>query len=64
MKRKYVHVSPTKDRALEVGSRMAKSVTILEIEVIKATDLNVKFWIGSDSTILQTSIPPEAIKFD
>lgn len=63
MERNYVHLSPTKEWALEVGSRMASSVIILEINVLKASELGVKFWIGSPTTIVSTPIPPEAITF-
>lgn len=63
MKRKYVHLSPTKEWALEVGSRMAPTVIILEISVPKANELGVKFWIGSPTTIVCTPIPTEAILF-
>ena len=61
MKRKYVHLSASTEWAVEVGLRMDKSITIIEIDVQKAYDLAVKFWFGSLSTIVSTPIPPEVI---
>ena len=61
MKRKYVHLSASTEWAVEVGLRMDKSTTIIEVDVQKANDLAVKFWVGSFSTIVSTPIPPEAI---
>ncbi|MCY3410538.1 MAG: RNA 2'-phosphotransferase [Candidatus Heimdallarchaeota archaeon] len=64
MERQFVHLSRTRDWALEVGRRFRGTPTIITIDVHKAKKNNVKFWNAGPKTIISTEIPCECMRFE
>ncbi len=60
--RQFVHLSTSIDWAILVGKRMVQNPLVLEINVEKAMERGVKFWMASRSTVLATHVPPECIR--
>ncbi len=63
MRRKYVHLSPDTETAMEVGLRHDKKPIILKIEARKAFKHGIFFTRAGPRTYLSSSIPPEFIIF-
>jgi len=61
MKRKYVHLSLSREEALEVGKRHDRNPQILLILSKKAYERGIKFYKAGD-IYLTEHIPPEFIK--
>ena len=62
MKRKWVHLSPTKEIAMCVGLRRTSKPVILEIDVEAARKRGLKFYRVTDAVYLCSYIPPECLK--
>jgi putative RNA 2'-phosphotransferase len=62
MKRKWVHLSTTKDTATEVGERRTPNPVILVIDAEKARRDGKRFYKATDRVYLSQSIPPKYIK--
>jgi putative RNA 2'-phosphotransferase len=60
MNRRMVHLSPTREEALAVGSRHSAHVVLLIIRAREASEAGVSFYLES-RTYLAKSIPPEFI---
>ena len=62
MKRRWVHLSPTLEIAVDVGLRRTKQPVILEVNAEEARKEGVKFYKATDKVYLCASIPPNLIK--
>ena len=62
MKRKWVHLSTTKDTATEVGERRTPNPVILVIDAEKARRDGVRFYKATERVYLSKRIPPKYIK--
>ena len=62
MKRKWVHLSPTKEIAVEVGQRRTSTPIILEVNAKKARKGGLKFFKATERVIICREIPPQYIK--
>lgn len=62
MKRKWVHLSPTREIATEVGSRRTKSPVVLEINAEAARKDGSKFYRATDKVYVCDVIPSRYIK--
>ena len=62
MKRKWVHLSPTKDSAFEVGKRRTETPVILAIDVLKARINGMKFYKVTDKVYLCQCVPAKYIR--
>ena len=63
MKRQYVHLSTTVERAIKVGSRRTKQVTLLKIRALEAHQLGISFYHPEPEHFLAKTIPPNFIDF-
>lgn len=61
MGRQFVHLSPTKEIAFEVGRRRTKNPKILSIDVARAREDGIKFYKATDKIILCRQIPAKYI---
>jgi putative RNA 2'-phosphotransferase len=62
MKRRWVHLSPTKETAREVGSRRAENLVILEIDVEAARKNGLRFYKATDKVYLCEAVSPRYIR--
>jgi len=62
MKRKWVHLSTTKDTATEVGERRTPNPVILVIDAAKARRDGIRFYKATDRVYLSKTIPSKYIK--
>lgn len=62
MKRKWVHLSPTIEIAIEVGKRRTNNPVILEIDAEAARKAGVKFYKTTDKVYICSDISPIYIK--
>jgi len=62
MRRKWVHLSPTKEIAREVGKRRTSSPAILMIDASEARSLGVRFYRATDKVYLCKYVPAKYIK--
>ena len=62
MKRRWVHLSPTKEIARDVGLRRTNRPIILQINVVHARKTGVKFYKASNNVYLSRHVNPEMIK--
>lgn len=62
MHRKWVHLSPTKEIAFEVGKRRAKMPTILELDVVRARDSGIRFYKATNKVYLCEHVPAKYIR--
>ena len=62
MKRKWVHLSTSKDTATEVGERRTPNPVILVIDAEKAQREGIRFYKATDRVYLSKRIPPKYIK--
>jgi len=60
--RQFVHLSTTKDTAVEVGRRYTTNPVLLVIDVPCALSRGVRMWIASPGIIVSTAVPPECIR--
>ncbi len=63
MGRQRVHLSLTRDIAIEVGRRKAKTPVILEVDAAAASAGGVVFYLGNDDIWLADRVPAEFIRF-
>jgi len=64
MGRQYVHLSPTVERAIEVGRRRAQNPCVLVVLARKAYEAGVGFYQADPHHWLSDPIPPAFICFD
>lgn len=62
MKRKWVHLSPTKEIAAEVASRKTRQPVILEINVDAARKAGLKFGRATENVYLASAVPPRYLR--
>lgn len=62
MGRRWVHLSPTIETAIQVGLRRTRNPVILEIDVEKARGNGLKFYKATEKVYLCEHVPPEYIK--
>ena len=62
MRRRWAHLSPTKEIALEVGKRRTRTPTILEIDVLKARSNGIKFYKATEKVYLCQYVPAKYIR--
>jgi len=62
MKRMWVHLSPTKDIALQIGKRRTSSPVILVVDCAEARKAGLKFYKASDQVYLSKSVPADYIR--
>lgn len=61
MRRKWVHLSPTKEMAFEVGKRRASTPTILAIDVSHARRDGIRFYKATNKVYLCEHVPAKYI---
>jgi len=62
MRRRWAHLSPTKEIALEVGKRRTRTPAILEIDVSKARSNGIKFYKATEKVYLCQYVPAKYIR--
>jgi putative RNA 2'-phosphotransferase len=62
MKRKWVHLSPTVETAIEIGKRRTAHPVVLEIDVKAAREDGMKLYRATDKVFLSGPVPPKYIK--
>jgi len=62
MKRRWVHLSPTKEIAYEVGKRRTESPVILMIDVSEARSHGLRFFKATDKVYVCKHVPAKYIK--
>lgn len=62
MKRRWVHLSPTKEIAYEVGKRRTDSTVILIIDVTEARSHGLQFFRATDKVYVCKHVPANYIK--
>ncbi len=62
MKREWVHLSPTKEIALEVGRRRTSKPMIIEVDVREARENGLRFFKASESVFLCRSVASKYLK--
>jgi putative RNA 2'-phosphotransferase len=62
MKRRWVHLSPTVDIAIEVGLRRTAKPVVLEIDVEVARKDGVRFYKATDKVYICSYLAPKYIK--
>lgn len=63
MKRQYVHLSRTSERAIEVGSRHTEQVILLKIRAFEAYRSGISFYNPEPEHFLAKAIPADFIEF-
>ncbi|KZZ48025.1 hypothetical protein A3759_18045, partial [Thalassolituus sp. HI0120] len=61
MGRQYVHLSPSKQVALEVGRRKVSKPVLFQVDSKVAVDSGVQFYTGNEKVVLADSIPSTAL---
>jgi len=61
MKRRWVHLSPTREVAMEVGQRRTNSPVILKIDVEAARNSGMRFYKATDKVYVCDAILPRYI---
>lgn len=62
MRRKFAHLSPSLDAAIEVGRRRAERPIVLEIDVGAARANGYRFYKATDRVYLCGSVPPKYMR--
>jgi putative RNA 2'-phosphotransferase len=62
MKRQWVHLSPTKDIAAQVGKRRTSNPVILVVNCAEARKAGLKFYKASDQVYLSKLVPAKCIR--
>ena len=62
MGRKWVHLSPTKEIAYEVGRRRASNPTILSVDALKAREDGVRFYRATEKVYLCQHVPAKYVR--
>jgi len=62
MKRKWVHLSPTKEIAIEIGRRRSSNPTVLEVNAKEARRNGLKFFKATERIFVCREVLPEYIK--
>ena len=62
MKRRWVHLSPTMETAVEVGLRRTKRPIVLEIDAKSARENNLMFYKATDKVYVSGPIPTRYIR--
>lgn len=63
MKRQYVHLSRTVERALKVGGRRTDQVILLQVRAMEAHRSGITFYNPEPEHFLAKSVPPDFIDF-
>ena len=63
MKRQYVHLSRTVERAIQVGSRRTEQVILLKIRASDAYQSGILFYNPDPEHFLAKAVPPDFIDF-
>ncbi len=61
MKRMWIHLSPTKDIAAQVGKRRASNPVILVVDCVEARKAGLKLYKASDQVYLTRYVPAKYI---
>ena len=62
MRRQWVHLSPTKDIARDVGGRRTANPVILEVDAKAARDEGIRFYKVTETVFLCSRVPPRYVK--
>jgi len=62
MKRKWVHLSPTKEMAIEVGRRRTLNPMILEVNAEEARKNGIRFFKATERVFICSEVPAGFIK--
>jgi len=62
MKRRWVHLSPTMETAIEVGLRRTKRPVVLEIDAKSARENSLRFYKATDKVCVSGSISARYIR--
>ena len=62
MKRGWVHLSPTREIAVEVARRRASKPVVLEVNAEEARKNGVRFFRATDHVFLCREVPPEYLE--
>ena len=62
--RQYVHLSTTREKALEVARRKGKQPVILTIHAMQAFEAGIQFYTGNDMVWLADEIPPDFFEME
>ena len=62
MKRRWVHLSPTMETAIEVGLRRTKRPIVLEIDAKSARENSLRFYKATDKVYVSDPIPARYIR--
>jgi len=62
MRRRWVHLSPTKEIALEVGKRRTRTPVVLAVDAFKARNNGIKFYKTTDQVYLCQYVPAKYIR--
>jgi putative RNA 2'-phosphotransferase len=64
MRRQYVHLSPDRATAVQVGLRKARPCAVLRVEAATASTDGVGFYRGNDHVWLANAVPPPYLHID
>ena len=64
MGRQYVHLSPTREVALEVGRRKSPQPTLLTVSAAEAAAAGIHFYRGNEFIWLADAVPPDYVRGD
>jgi len=62
MRRRWVHLSPTEEIAIEVGKRRTNSPVVLAIDAFEARNHGIRFYRASDKVYVCKHVPAKYIK--
>jgi len=62
MKRRWVHLSPTKEMAIEVGRRRTSKPVVLVVDLKEARKSGLKVFKATEGVYVCHEVPPEFIK--
>jgi putative RNA 2'-phosphotransferase len=64
MRRQYVHLSPDRATAVQVGLRKARPCAVLRVDAGAASTHGVAFYRGNDQVWLADAVPPPYLQVD
>jgi putative RNA 2'-phosphotransferase len=62
MKRRWVHLSPTMELAIEVGMRRTRNPVVLEIDADAARKDGLRFYKATDKVYVCNAVPPSYLR--
>jgi putative RNA 2'-phosphotransferase len=62
MGRQYVHLSPDRETAVQVGSRKARPCAVLRVDAARAWGHDVPFYRGNELVWLADHVPPDYLE--